>query len=631
MNSILKKIKNPSDLKGLSLEELVLLAQEIREEIIRVVSKNGGHLSSNLGVVELTIALHLVFEAPKDKIIWDVGHQCYTHKLLTGRREEFDLLRQFEGLLGFPSREESKYDCYNTGHASTALSSALGMATARDLKGEKFEVVAVVGDGSLTGGAAFEALNNIGYLKKKLIIVLNDNKMSISPNVGALSGYLNYLVSGQFFRKYQRIVEGAIRDIPAIGEKLFKLTRKIEESMKKILIPGALFEELGIKYMGPVRGHSIEMLVRALKDAKEYDGPVMVHVVTVKGKGYRPAMNEPDKFHSAQPFDIKTGEFIKKSDIPTYTSVFGKTIVELAEKDNKIIAITAAMPDGTGLVEFSRRFPERFFDVGIAEQHAVLFACGLALEGFKPVVSIYSTFLQRAYDQLFHDVSLMKIPVLFCMDRAGIVPGDGPTHQGIMDFAYLRPLPNVIVVAPKDENELRKMIYTGFKTNLPTFIRYPKREGLGVPLTEISEIEIGKGEVLKEGSDLAIIAIGSMVYPVLKAGLKLENEGISARVINARFLKPLDSSLLIETAKKFPLIFTVEEGILEGGFGSAVRELLGNYGIETKVVSLGIEDGIVPVGDSKTLLGIYGLDEEGIFSYVMKNYAKIHEKRAIIK
>jgi 1-deoxy-D-xylulose-5-phosphate synthase len=631
MDSILERIKNPSDLKKLSFEELILLSQEIREEIIRVVSKNGGHLSSNLGVVELTIALHLVFDAPKDKIIWDVGHQCYAHKLLTGRRERFDSLRQYEGLLGFPSREESEYDCYNTGHASTALSSALGMATARDLKGEKFEVVAVVGDGSLTGGVAFEALNNIGYLKKKLIIVLNDNEMSISPNVGALSGYLNYLVSGQFFRKYQRIVEGAIRDIPAIGEKLFKLTRKIEESIKKVLIPGALFEELGIKYMGPVRGHSIEMLVRALKDAKEYDGPVMVHVVTVKGKGYKPAMREPDKFHSAHPFDVKTGEFIKKSNTLTYTSIFGKTIVELAEKDEKIVAITAAMTDGTGLSEFSKRFPDRFFDVGIAEQHAVLFACGLALEGFKPVVAIYSTFLQRAYDQLFHDVALMKIPILFCMDRSGIVSGDGPTHQGIMDLAYLRPLPNVIVMAPKDENELRDMIYTGLRTNLPTFIRYPKGEAIGVPIKEISKIEIGKGEVLKEGSDLAIVAIGSRVYPSLKAGFRLEKEGISATVINARFVKPLDTHLLIETAKKFPLIVTVEEGISEGGFGSAVRELIGNYGIPTRIISLGIKDGVVPLGDSESLLRIYGLDEEGIFNCVMNNIAKIHEKRAILK
>lgn len=631
MDSILKKVNKPADLKNLTLEELVILAQEIREEIIRVVAKNGGHLSSNLGVVELTIALHLVFNAPKDKIIWDVGHQCYAHKLLTGRKERFDTLRQFEGLLGFPSREESEYDCFNTGHASTALSAALGMATARDLKGEDFEVVAVVGDGSLTGGVAFEALNNIGYLKKKLIIVLNDNEMSISPNVGALSGYLNYLVSGQFFRKYQKIVEGAIRDIPAIGEKLFRFTRKIEEAVKKILIPGALFEELGIKYMGPVRGHSIEMLVKALKDAKEYDGPVMVHVVTVKGKGYRPAMREPDKFHSAHPFDVKTGEFKKKSDLPTYTQIFGKTLVELAEKDEKIVAITAAMSDGTGLLEFSKRFPNRFFDVGIAEQHAVLFACGLALEGFKPVVAIYSTFLQRAYDQLFHDVSLMKIPILFCMDRAGIVSGDGPTHQGIMDLAYLRPLPNVIVMAPKDENELREMIYTGLRTNLPTFIRYPKGEGVGVPLTEISEIEIGKGEILKEGSDIAIIAIGSMVYPALKAGLKLENKGISARIVNARFLKPLDSFLLIETAKKFPLIITVEEGILEGGFGSAVREFLGNHGIQTRILSMGIKDGVIPVGDSGTLRRIYGLDEEGIFNVVMENLAKIHEKRAFFK
>lgn len=631
MNSILKRINNPSDLKKLSFEELLILAQEIREEIIRVVSKNGGHLSSNLGVVELTIAIHLVFDAPRDKIIWDVGHQCYTHKLLTGRKEKFDSLRKFQGLLGFPNREESEYDCYNTGHASTALSSALGMATARDLKGEKFEVVAVVGDGSLTGGVALEALNNIGYLKKKLIVVLNDNEMSISPNVGALSGYLNYLVSGQFFRKYQRIIEEAIRDIPAIGERLFKLTRKIEESIKKVLIPGALFEELGIKYMGPIRGHSIEMLVKALRDAKEYDGPVMVHVVTVKGKGYRPAMKEPDKFHSSLPFDVKTGEFIQKSNNPTYTSIFGETILELAERDKRIVAITAAMTEGTGLSEFSRKFPNRFFDVGIAEQHAVLFACGLALEGFKPVVAIYSTFLQRAYDQLFHDVSLMKIPILFCMDRAGIVSGDGSTHQGIMDLAYLRSLPNVIVMAPKDENELRKMIYTGLRTNLPTFIRYPKGEAVGVSLNEISEIEIGKGEILKEGSDIAIIAIGSMVYPAMKAGLKLENEGISARVVNARFLKPFDSNFLIESAKKFPLIVTVEEGIVEGGFGSAVREFIGNHGIQTRIISLGIEDGVVPVGDSKTLLRIYGLDEEGIFNTVINNLSKIHEKRAFLK
>jgi len=397
------------------------------------------------------------------------------------------------------------------------------------------------------------------------------------------------------------------------------------------LIPGALFEELGIKYMGPVRGHSIEMLVRALKDAKEYDGPVMVHVVTVKGKGYRPAMKEPDKFHSAHPFDVKTGEFIKNSNNPTYTSIFGKTIVELAEKDGKIVAIKAAMTDGTGLSEFSKRFPDRFFDVGIAEQHAVLFACGLALEGFRPVVAIYSTFLQRAYDQLFHDVALMKIPVLFCMDRSGIVSGDGPTHQGIMDLAYLRSLPNVIVMAPKDENELRNMIYTGLRTNLPTFIRYPKGEAVGVPITDISEIEIGKGEILREGSDLAIVAIGSRVYPSLKAGLKLEKEGISARVINARFLKPLDTHLLIETAKKFHLIVTVEEGISEGGFGSAVRELIGNYGIQTRILSIGIKDGIVPVGDSKNLLRIYGLDEEGIFNTVMNNLSKIHEKRALLK
>ncbi len=631
MSSILKRIDKPSDLKKLSLEELLLLSQEIRDEILRVVSKNGGHLSSNLGVVELTLALHLVFDTPKDKIIWDVGHQCYAHKLITGRREKFDSLRQFGGLLGFPNREESEFDCFNTGHASTALSAALGMATARDLKKEKFEIVAVVGDGSLTGGVAFEALNNIGYLKKKLIVVLNDNEMSISPNVGALSGYLNYLVSGQFFRKYQRIVEGAIRDIPAIGEKLFRLTRKIEESIKKVLIPGALFEELGIKYMGPVRGHSIEMLVKILKDAKAYDGPVMVHVVTVKGKGYRPAMKEPDKFHSSSPFNIETGEFYKKSEIPTYTAIFGKTMVELAEKDKRIVAITAAMSEGTGLMEFSKKFPERFFDVGIAEQHAVLFACGLALEGLKPVVAIYSTFLQRAYDQLFHDVSLMNIPILFCLDRAGVVSGDGPTHQGIMDLSYLRNLPNAVLMAPKDENELRDMIYTGLRASLPVFIRYPKGEAMGVPIKEFAEIPIGKGEILKEGSDLAILAIGSRVYPALNAALKLEKDGIRARVINARFVKPLDTSLIIETAMRFPLIVTVEEGIVEGGFGSAVRELLGKHGLQTKVITLGIENGVVPVGDSPTLLKIYGLDEEGIYNSILRSFLKIHEKRAIIK
>ncbi|MEW6457088.1 MAG: 1-deoxy-D-xylulose-5-phosphate synthase [Acidobacteriota bacterium] len=621
MGRILDTINEPRDLKRLSKEELINLSQEIREEIIDVVSKNGGHLSSNLGVVELTLALHFVFDTPVDKILWDVGHQCYTHKLITGRRNRFKTLRQYKGIGGFPNIEESSFDIYNTGHASTSLSAALGMAVARDLKGEDFYIIAVVGDGSLTGGMALEALNQIGHLKKKLIIILNDNEMSISPNVGAISGYLNYLVSGQFFRRAKELTESAVKSIPAVGRLMFRVTRRFEEAVKKMLIPGSLFEDLGIKYMGPVRGHNIEMLIQTFYEAKKYNGPILIHTVTRKGMGYIPAQKEPSKFHSASPFDKKTGKFIVKDSPPTYSSIFGKTSVELAERDKRVIAITAAMPEGTGLMDFSKKFPNRFFDVGIAEQHAVNFACGLALQGYKPVVAIYSTFLQRAYDQIYHDVSLMNVPILFCLDRSGIVSDDGPTHQGIFDMAYLRPFPNVIIMAPKDENELRHMMYTGYLENRPVFIRYPKGYGIGIDIDkEFRVTPIGKSEILKDGDMGVIISIGSMVYPCLRVAQKLEREGKNLKVINARYVKPLDTELLLELSDNYNYLITAEEGIVNGGFGSAVREFFDSkQKYSMKILSLGIPDVILPHGKREEILKLIELDEESTYRRI-KNF-----------
>jgi 1-deoxy-D-xylulose-5-phosphate synthase len=621
MNQILDRIKTPEEMKALSMKELSQLAKEIRSVIINTVSQTGGHLSPNLGVVEMTIALHYVFDALSDKIIWDVGHQCYAHKILTGRKDNFDKLRQMDGICGFPCREESDYDCYNTGHASTALSAALGMAVARDKKKEGHQVVAIVGDGSLTGGVAWEALNQIGHLREKLIIVLNYNEMSISQNVGAMSKYLTYLVSGQHYLRIKDHAKTILKAIPAVGWPMIKAGRAIEEVIKKTFFPGLVFEELGIRYIGPVQGHSLRSLVEVFEDAKAYDGPVLILCVTKKGKGFAPAEKNPTRYHSASPFDIKTGESLSKGKKTTYSAIFGQTVTALAEEDDKVVAITAAMPDGTGLQGFAQRFPERFFDVGIAEQHAVNFATGLSLSGFKPVVAIYSTFLQRAYDQLYHDVSLMDIPVVFGLDRSGIVPDDGPTHQGINDIVYLRHMPNMIVMAPKDENELRHMLKSALAYTHPASVRFPKGRVHGVPLDEtLQEIPVGKAEVLKEGKDL-MLAFGSMTYPALEAAEKLQKEGIDLAVVNARFAKPLDEELIRRYAQPGRVLITAEEGVAAGGFGSAVREFLdreGRFDIPFKSIALPLE--IYPIGKVEQIKKMYKIDADGLAGQIRDFY-----------
>ncbi|MBM3298055.1 MAG: 1-deoxy-D-xylulose-5-phosphate synthase [Candidatus Aminicenantes bacterium] len=617
MGKLLDAVDSPQDLKRIPAEELPRLAREIRSLIVDVVSKNGGHLASNLGVVELSIALHCVFDSPRDKIIWDVGHQCYTHKILTGRKACFPGLRQRGGLLGFPDRQESEHDVYNTGHASTALSAALGMAVARDKRGESFRVVAVVGDGSLTGGVAWEALNQIGHLREKIVIVLNYNEMSISPNVGALSKYLTYLVSGQHYLRIKDHAKSFLKSIPAVGWPMIKVGRAVEDTVKKTFFPGLVFEELGIRYIGPVQGHSLPSLIEVFEEARDYDGPVLIHCVTQKGRGYAPAQNNPERFHGAAPFNRATGEPLTNATSPTYSDVFGRTMVELAKSDPRIIAITAAMPEGTGLSPFAREFPDRFYDVGIAEQHAVNFAAGLALSGFKPVVAIYSTFLQRAYDQLYHDVALMDLPVVFALDRAGIVSDDGPTHQGINDLAYLRHMPHLIAMAPKDEQEMRRMLKSALTYGHPASIRFPKGKGVGVPIGgELEDIPPGRSELLKEGKDL-LLAIGSMVYPALRAAEKLEKEGIRLAVVNARFVKPLDEEMVLRFAEDGRTIITAEEGVVAGGFGSAVRELLDRekrFGV--RFLSIGLPLEIYPLGKAEEIKKLYGLDADGLAAQI---------------
>jgi 1-deoxy-D-xylulose-5-phosphate synthase len=631
--SLLRTINNPQELKKLAPELLPQLAQEVREKIIATVAKTGGHLAPSLGVVELTIALHYVFDCPRDKIVWDVGHQAYTHKLLTGRQDRFHTLRQHGGISGFPKRSESPCDSFDTGHSSTSISAALGMASACCLQKERKRVIAVIGDGSMTAGIAFEGLNNAGDLNKDLIVVLNDNGMSIAPNVGAMSSFLSRKLTRPTMVFLKKQVEALLRSFPAIGDDLLSWAKRSEESFKTFFTPGMLFEALKFTYLGPVNGHRLDHLIETFNNVKNLRGPILVHVRTIKGKGYEPAETDPTGFHGLGKFDPDTGEPKKSvSEVPTYTEVFGDTLVRLAKANDKIVAITAAMPDGTGLGDFSKHFPNRFFDVGICEQHAVTFAGGLAVGGMRPVATIYSTFLQRAYDQVLHDVCLQKLPVVFAMDRGGVVGEDGETHQGLFDLSFLRHLPNLVLMAPKDENELRDMLYTAVEHPGPIAMRYPRGRGVGVAFSSIlNRIPIGKAEVLTEGNDLLILALGASVYPALEAAKNLAQQGFSATVVNARFVKPLDESLILTLAASHGRVLTVEENIVAGGFGSAVLELLADRGIfGVPVKRLGIPDIFVEHGSQDLLRQKYGLDAAGILKGALEILGQPAEQKKVV-
>jgi 1-deoxy-D-xylulose-5-phosphate synthase len=615
MAKILDNINTPADIRKLDRKQLAQLAEEIRHRVIEVVSAIGGHFGGNLGIVELTLALHYVYDTPRDQLVFDTGHQSYPHKLITGRRETFHTIRQHNGISGFCKREESEYDVFNAGHASTSISAALGIAVARDFRKEDYRVAAVIGDGALSGGLALEGLNQAGHLKRKLLIVLNDNDMSISTNVGAMSGYLNSIIKGQRYNQAKDLARGVMDRIPLIGGKLHGLAHDMEQVLKQMVVPGTLFEELGFKYLGPYDGHDLNHLIDLFEEHKDYNGPLLIHVITKKGKGYVPAENKPIWSHGVTPFEIESGEVIKSTPgPPSYTAVFAETLVELAKRDPKIVAVTAAMPEGTGLDKFGKAFPDRMFDVGIAEEHAVTFCGGMATQGMKPVAAIYSTFLQRAFDQVFHDVTIMDLPVVFALDRGGIAGADGPTHHGIYDMAYLRIFPNMICMAPKDENELRHMLKTAFETCHPTSIRYPRGNGQGVKLdAELQTLPIGKGEVLREGPDAAIFAIGNEVWPSMQAAEILAAENINVTVINARFIKPLDDELIAKYCIPHAKVITVEEGSLAGGFGAAVMERVQQLGIaNVDFHRIGIPDEYVHHGAQDVLRAQYDLDANGI-------------------
>ena len=615
----LEQIKSPADLKKLAIADLKKLAGEIRTEMVYRVSKNGGHLASNLGVVELTIALHYVFNSPVDKIIWDVGHQSYPHKLITGRYDKFSSLRKYKGIAGFPRRDESEHDAFGTGHSSTSISAALGIIEGREQNKEDFKVIAVIGDGAMTAGLALEGLNNAGDLKKDLIVILNDNEMSISPNVGALSAYLNRILTGERYQKFKKETRSFLEGIPKLGGKAAKIAQKTEEMLKGFFLPGILFEELGFNYVGPIEGHNIELLIDTLKRIRTSPLPILIHVITKKGKGYEFSEKDPSMFHGIGPFKLETGAPATGAGL-TYSEVFGDTLTELAKTDEKIIAITAAMKEGTGLEHFARKYPERFYDVGIAEPHAVTFAAGLATQGLKPVVAIYSTFLQRAYDEIVHDVCLQNLHVVFAIDRAGIVGEDGPTHNGLFDLSFLRHIPNLTVMSPKDDIEFKYMLGLALNHKGPVAIRYPRGK---VPVQDqgaksFDGFKIGESEILKQGKDVALIAVGNTVYPSLNVAERLEKEGFSVMVINARFVKPLDRNLISSVASVVPRIVTIEDNILQGGFGSAILEFLNKTEFShIKIKRLGMPDKFVEQGSQEELRRIYGLDEEGIYTAVL--------------
>ena len=612
----LEHISSPQDLKKLERSALPVLAAEMRALIIKTVAKTGGHLASNLGTVELTLALHWVFNSPEDKLVWDVGHQAYPHKLLTGRREVFPTLRQPDGMSGFTKRLESPHDPFGAGHAGTALSAALGMVAARELSGEKYKVIAVVGDGALTSGLVWEGLNHAGALKRNLLVVLNDNTMSISNNVGAVSAYLNRVLMGPLAARVRSETQHILGAIPGVGSRVIGMAKRVEEMAKGLVTPGVLFEELGFNYVGPIDGHNLEHLITTMDFAARLTGPILLHVVTTKGKGYAPAEGDAVKWHGAAPFEVETGAFKKKAAPITYTEAFAQALIREANEDERIVAITAAMAEGTGLAKFKQAHPTRFYDVGIAEQHAVTFAAGLATQGFRPVTAIYSTFLQRGYDQVIHDVCLQGLPVVFALDRAGIVGDDGPTHQGLYDLAFLRPVPNLVILAPKDENDLQHCLKTALNTGGPAAIRFPRGSGLGVPIDQAArEYPLGTAELLRDGDDVLLLPLGPMVEPALQAAQRLHESGFSAAVVNPRFVKPLDRSLIPDLARRIRRVITIEEHMLAGGFGSAILELFAELHLtDVEVVRLGVPDLLVEQGNPAALRARFGLSSDGIQS-----------------
>jgi len=618
--SLLEKVASPADIRSLSIPELEELAQDIRDTIVQTVSKTGGHLAPSLGVVELTLALHYVFDTPNDKLIWDVGHQSYAHKLLTGRQEQFATLRQYKGMSGFPKFKESNYDAFETGHSSTSISAALGITLAKNISDDPHRAIAVIGDGSMTAGMAFEALNHAGHLDKNLIVILNDNEMSISPNVGALSSFLSRKLSGKTMRRVKSHLVEKLQ-ISDVGENILNILKKSEESFKSFFTPGMLFEAFKFSYIGPIDGHSIEDMVETLETVRDTSvGPMLIHVLTQKGKGYEPAEQNPDIFHGIGPFDIASGKPHASNGTVSYTEVFGNTICQMAAKDEKIAAISAAMVSGTGLKNFSEKYPDRFFDVGIAEQHALTFAAGLAAEGMRPVVAIYSTFFQRALDQIVHDICIPNLPVTLAIDRAGVVGDDGPTHHGVFDFSFLRFIPNIVIMAPKDEIELQHMLFTSVYYDGPSAVRYPRGAGTGAPLAEtLEKIPIGKGELLREGEDIVLLPIGNRVYTALEAAEGLKKVGVSATVINPRFLKPLDGELICKWAKHTGKVVTIEDNARQGGFGSAVLELFSRSGLHSvQTCMLGHPDNFVEHAPQKTLWKNSHIDSPSIIRAAIK-------------
>jgi 1-deoxy-D-xylulose-5-phosphate synthase len=622
----LSRVNNPSDMRDFSVAELKGLSKDVREFLIETISKTGGHLGAGLGTVELAVALHHVFNTPYDKLVWDVGHQAYPHKILTGRKEQFHTIRKYKGISGFLKRKESEYDTFGAGHASTAISSAVGMVAARELTGEDYKVIAIVGDGSMTGGMAYEGMNNAGLLKKDMIVVLNDNNMSIAPNVWAISNYFTELIANPSYNRFKRNIYELTGKLDEWGDRIRKVAARVEEGIKVVITPGILFEALGFRYFGPINGHNIPQLVRIFQEVKEYSGPILIHAITRKGKGYKPAEQDRQALHGVTPFDKVTGTSPKKAaGPPAYTKVFGEAVVQIAKQNPRVVAVTAAMPDGTGLNLLQKEMPERFYDVGIAEQHGVTFSAGLATQGCIPIAAIYSTFLQRAFDQIIHDVALQHLHVVFALDRGGLVGADGPTHHGSFDLSYLRMIPGMVIMAPKDESELRDMLYTAVEHKEgPIAMRYPRGNGIGVPMKEgFDLLLLGKGETLRRGKDVALLAIGEMVYPSLKAAEELAAHGTSCEVVNMRFVKPLDEEILDSIASRFNRVVTVENNARTGGFGSAVLEYFASRKhTGTEVFVHGLPDEFVDHGSPAELMKDVQLDPEGIVSIVSKFLTK---------